>query len=54
VVNEDGTTTLVDLQSVGQETTSSEEPTSYVMVETPTGYQYVAVVMPEQQQQTVE
>jgi len=45
VVNEDGSTTLLDIQAM-QPSREAEE-TQYVMVETPAGYQYVAVVMPE-------
>lgn len=46
VVNDDGSTTILDLQAVA-EPQRQEEPTQYVMVETPAGYQYVAVVIPE-------
>ena len=51
--NDDGSTTLVDLQTSVTPATRQEE-TQYVMVETPAGYQYVAVVMPEEGQQANE
>lgn len=57
MLNEDGSTTLVDLQAVQQQAQAAQrqDDTQYVMVETPAGYQYVAVVMPEDSQQpTVE
>ena len=57
VLNEDGSTTLVDLQAVQQQAQAAasqreQDDTQYVMVETPAGYQYVAVVMPEDSQQS--
>ncbi|XP_067948584.1 zinc finger protein 708-like [Watersipora subatra] len=51
VLNDDGSTTLVDLQAAVTPANRSDD-TQYVMVETPAGYQYVAVVMPEEGQST--
>lgn len=54
VLNNDGSTTLVDLQTAVTPAAARQDDTQYVMVETPAGYQYVAVVMPEDGQQAGE